>query len=164
MGIDTVKWPEDRHGAKALFDEMPVRLAGMPVKRPNFGGGPYAGVSYGPGNTGILAWVMGTDKEVREPEAALAVMFGMQLACKKGTYIGTATQSRWGTPDMDRKRASGANDALWWFSCLFEGEPASYTGHAIGWVSGDLAWLVTTPEKATTKATLAAMKSARTVP
>ena len=63
------------------------------MKRPNFGGGPYAGVSYGPGNKGgILAWVMGTDKEVREPEAALAVMFGMQLACKKGTYVGTATQ------------------------------------------------------------------------
>ena len=43
-------------------------------------------------------------------------------------------------------------------------EPAPYTGHAVGWVSGDLAWLVTTPDKATTKATLAAMKSARTVP
>jgi hypothetical protein len=38
-------------------------------------------------------------------------------------------------------------------------EPAPYTGHAIGRVSGDLAWLVTSPDKNTTKATVAAMKS-----
>ena len=37
-----------------------------------------------------LAWVMSTDKEVKEPEAALAVMFGMRSACKKDTYVGTA--------------------------------------------------------------------------
>ena len=49
MGIDTVQWPEDRQGAKALFDEMPARLAGMPVKRPNFGVGPYAGSVTAPG-------------------------------------------------------------------------------------------------------------------
>ena len=40
------------------------------------------------------------------------------------------------------------------------GEPKTFTGHAIGWVSGDLAWLVTSPDKTTSKATLAAMKSA----
>jgi len=165
LGIDTVQWPGEHKGAKALFDRMPDRLAGKPMKGPQFSGGPYAGVSYGPPNKGgIVAWVMGTDKEVKEPEAALAVMFGMQLACKKGTYVGTATKSPWGTPDIDRKQASVPEDGLWWFSCAFEGEPVTYTGHAIGWVSGDLAWLVTTPDKVTTKATLAAMKSARTAP
>lgn len=164
LGIDTVQWPGDRKEAKALFVRMPDRLAGKPMKGPKFTG-PYAGVSYGPPNKGgIVAWVMGTDKEVKEPEAALAVMFGMQLACKKGTYVGTATQSQWGTPDIDRKRVSSPEDGLWWFSCTFEGEPASFTGHAIGWVSGDLAWLITTPDKATTKAILAAMKATRTAP
>ena len=143
----------------ALFDEMPARLAGMPVKRPHFGGGPYAGVSYGPGNTGILAWIRGTDKQMRDPKTNLAVVFGMQSACKKGIYIGTATQSQEGTPDIGRKGASGPKDGLWWFSCTFEGEPARYTGRAIGWVSGDLAWLVTSPDKNTSKATIAAMKS-----
>ena len=50
-------------------------------------------------------------------------------------------------------------------SCNFmAGEDTTFSGHAVGWVSGDLAWLVTTPDKATTKATLAAMKSARPVP
>ena len=165
LGIDIAQWPGEPKGAKALFDKMPDRLAGKPMKGPQFDGGPYAGVSYGPPNKGgIVAWVMGTDKEVKEPEAALAVMFGMQLACKKGTYVGTATKSPWGTPEIDRRRASGPDDGLWWFSCTFEGEPATYTGHAIGWVSGDLAWLVTTPDKATTKATIEAMKSARTAP
>ena len=56
--------------------------------------------------------------------------------------------SQGGTPDIGRKGASGPEDGLWWFSCTFEGEPARYTGHAIGWVSGDLAWLVTSPDKA----------------
>jgi hypothetical protein len=55
LGIDKVQWPEDPNGAKALFDEMHARLAGMPVKRPNLGGGPYAGISYGPGKAGIAA-------------------------------------------------------------------------------------------------------------
>jgi hypothetical protein len=52
LGIDKVQWPEDRNRAKAFFDETPARLAGMPVKRPNLGGGPYAGVSYGPWENG----------------------------------------------------------------------------------------------------------------
>jgi len=36
--------------------------------------------------------------------------------------------------------------------------------NAVGWVSGDLAWLVTTPDQALSKATIEAMEATRTVP
>jgi hypothetical protein len=159
MGIDTVEWPGDQDGAQEVFDRMPDELGGMGVKRPHFYG-PSTGVVYGSANTGITAWVMGPDKEMGDdPQANLSVMFGMGMACEKGTYLGTAAQSRWGGgPDGDRKGEFGPDDGLWWFSCDFEaGESETFTGHAIGWVSGDLGWLVTTPGKDTTRATVAAL-------
>ena len=45
LGIDTVKWPEDRKGGKSVFDEMPDQLAGMRGEAPNFAGGPYGGAA-----------------------------------------------------------------------------------------------------------------------
>ncbi len=64
-------------------------------------------------------------------------------------------------PDNDRKGEFGTDDGLWWFSCKFEGgESRTFTGHAIGWVSGDLGWLVTTPDKDTTRLTVSALAKA----
>lgn len=141
-----------------MFDRMPDEIADMRVKRPRFYGAA-TGVVYGPNDRGITAWVQAPDKEMAEARMNLAVMFGMQLACRRGTYAGTAAQSRWGGgPDIDRKGEFGPDDGLWWFSCTFiAGESRTFTGHAIGWVSGDLAWLVTTPDKETARLTIEAM-------
>ena len=119
---------------------------------------------YGP-NTGITAYVMSPDNQVKDPKAVLAAMFGLGAVCNKDTYVGTAPylsgpKPQWGVPGMESEGASGAEGDLWWFSCKFMApESKIYDGHAIGWVSGDLAWLVTTPDRNTTKDTIAAMKS-----
>ena len=164
------QWPGDRKGVQALFDQMPERLAGKPMKGSPMIDGTYAQVSYGPANKGgITVLAASPDKEVKDPRTNLSVTFGMGSVCSKESYVGTApylkgATSRWGIPGWEATGASAPDD-LWWFSCNFmAGEARTFTGHAVGWVSGDLAWLVTTPDKTTTKATLAAMKSARTVP
>jgi hypothetical protein len=160
MGIDTVEWPGDLKRAQALFDRMPDEIAGMRVKRPRFYG-VATGVVYGPGDRGITAWVQGPEKELEDPQANLAVMFGMQMACKKGTYTGTAAQSRWGGgPDIDRKGKSGSEDGLWWFACTFRAGEQNVPGHAVGWVSGDLAWLVAAPDQESARLTVEAMAEA----
>ena len=170
LGIDMVRWPEERPGAKALLDQMPDRLAGKPMKGRPMIDGTYAQVSYGPANRGrITVLATSPDKEVKDPRTNLSVTFGMGSVCSKESYVGTApylkgATSRWGVPGWEATGASAPDD-LWWFSCNFmAGEDRTSTGHAIGWLSGDLAWLVTTPDEATSKATLAAMESARTVP
>jgi len=158
VGIDTVKWPEDRKGGKRVFDRMPDQLAGMRGQHLA------SGVHYGP-NDGVTAFVMSTDNEIKDPKAVLASMFGLGAVCNKDTYVGTAPylggpKSQWGVPGIASEGASGADDNLWWFSCNFKApESRIYDGHAIGWVSGDLAWLVTSPDKNTSKTTVAAMKS-----
>ena len=160
LGIDTVQWPGDLAGAEAVFNQMPDQLAGMPAKPTGQFYGPAAGVHYGPGSTGLTAWAMGTDKQVKDPRAALGVMFGMGLVCVKGTGVGTAPVGRWGTPEIDSPGGSGLDDGLWWFSCDFESESDAYKGHAIGWVSGDLAWLVTTTDRSSTQVTVSALHDA----
>ena len=164
------KWPGDRKGVQALLDQMPERLAGKPMTGRPMSDGTYAQVVYGPPNKGgIAVSVTSPGNEVKDPRTNLSVTFGMGSVCSKDSYVGTApylkgATSRWGIPGWEA-RGSSAPDDLWWFTCNFmAGDDMTFTGHAIGWVSGDLAWLVTTPDKATTKATLAAMKSARTVP
>jgi hypothetical protein len=168
LGIDTVEWPGDVTGAQVVFDQMPDRLAGMRVRR---GGwiGPSTGVQYGPNNTGITAYVMGPEKgtaeeELGAPQGTLMFMFAMGMVCVEDSYVGTAAKRGQGpiaVPDTDKKGEFGPDDGLWWFSCKFEGgESLTFTGHAIGWVSGDLAWLVTTPHKDTTRITIAALINA----
>lgn len=163
MGVDAVQWPGDLANAKKLFARMPNELAGMPGRQPKFYG-PSAGIVYGPMQDGAMAWVMGTDKQVKDPTSVLAVMFGLGLACKKGTYAGTAPPSRWGGgPDMDREHQYDPGKGAWWFSCTIdgaEGDP-QYTGHAVGWVSGDLGWLTTSPDKKTARALTKALIAAR---
>ena len=160
LGIDTVEWPGDLKGAQAVFDQMPEEVAGLPAKPTGRFYGPAAGVHYGPSSTGLTAWVMGTDKQIRDPRVALGVMFGMGLVCVKGTDIGTAPLSRWGTPEIDSPRGSESEGGLWWFACDFESESDAYKGHAIGWVSGDLGWLVTTTDQDTTRAAVSALHDA----
>jgi hypothetical protein len=153
--------------AQAVFDEMPDRLAGMRVRR---GGwmGPSSGVQYGPNNTGVTAYVMGPGEEAAEgemgsPQANLMFMFAMGMVCVDDSYVGTAAKRGQGpdaVPDADTGEF-GPEDGLWWFSCRFEaGESLTIAGHAIGWVTGDLAWLVTTPDRDTTLATVAALDNA----
>jgi hypothetical protein len=168
LGIDTVEWPGDQDGAQAVFDQMPDRLAGMRVKRCGWIG-PSTGVQYGPNNTGVTAYVMGPEEETAEemgeemggPQGTLMFMFAMGMVCVEDSYVGTAAKRGRGqeaVPDVDTKGEFGPEDGLWWFSCKFEGgESLTFTGHAIGWVSGDLAWLVTAPDKDTTRATVAAL-------
>lgn len=163
MGVDVVRWPTTIAAAKPLFKRMPDRIAGWPARRPDFFG-PTAGVVYGPGDRGATAYAMSTDKQVKDPTAVLAFMFGMGLACKKGSYAGTAPSSQYGGgPDIDRHNTFDPNKRAWWFSCTIdgaEGDP-KFTGHALGWVSGDLGWLVTTPKPRITRAVAAALIATR---
>jgi hypothetical protein len=119
-------------------------------------------VFYGEGASGITAYAMGTDADLKDPVDNLAAMFGMGMVCADGTYAGTAAQSPWGGgPDVNRDGAFAADDDMWWFSCDFEaGEAEPFTGHAIGWVSGELAWLVTAPDEDTTEMTITALTEA----
>lgn len=162
FGIEKVGWPGDLEGAKALFDRMPATLNGATLRR-HRSFGDSAGVSYGPqGNSTPTAWVMEADRDLPDAPAVLSVMFGLGLACKEGTYRGTAPQSRWSRgPDFDRD-GDYPTDDLWWFSCTIDGAEGApnFTGHALGWASGDLGWLVTTPDRATTRAMARALISA----
>jgi len=170
LGIDMAQWPRDRKEVQALLDRMPDRLAGKPMKGSAMIDGPYAQVSYGPANKGgITVSATSPDKEVKDPRTNLSVTFGLGSVCSRESYVGTApylkgATSRWGIPGSEATGASAPDD-LWWFACDFmAGEDRTFTGHAIGWVNDDIAWLVTTPDKATSKATIAAMESARSVP
>ena len=158
MGVDTAQWPGTLASAKPLFARMPREIVGMAAHHPDYVGNS-AGVLYGPSANGAEAYVMGTDNEVKDPTAVLSFMFGMGLACKKGSYAGTAPRSRYGGgPDIDFGGVYDPKQA-WWFTCTIdgtEGDP-TFTGHALGWVSGDLAWLVTTPDETTTQTLVTAM-------
>jgi hypothetical protein len=160
LGIDAVQWPGDQDGAQAVLDRMPDELGGMEVERPE-SMGPYTGVMYGSGDSGVLVTVVGPDGDMQDPVDTLAAIFGLGAICLEGTYAGTAAPSEWGGgPDVNRNGV-GPEDGLWWFSCDFEADGTPpVTGHAIGWVSGDLAWLVTTPDQDTTSLTVAALSDA----
>ena len=167
LGIAGVTWPDDRAGVAALLDQMPKRLAGRPMTSGPVDDGFYANVGYGPVNKGgIVVAVISPDSEMKDPKANLSVTFGMGSSCRRDSYAGTApflagSSSRWGVPGWETTDAS-IPGSLWWFTCSSTtGEVESFPGHAIGWVSGDLAWLVTTPDRATTKATLEAMAATR---
>jgi hypothetical protein len=159
MGVDTAQWPGTLAAAKPLFARMPREIAGMAAHYPDYAGNS-VGVTYGPSADGAEAYVMGTDNEVKDPTAVLSFMFGMGFACKKGSYAGTAPPSRYGGgPDIDFGGAYDPKNQAWWFTCIIdgtEGDP-TFTGHALGWVSGDLAWLVTTPDETTTETLVTAM-------
>ena len=159
MGIDSVEWPGKLPEADALFDRMPDELSGVPVKRWR-ASGTSTGVVYGSSGKGATAWVMGPTKGAKTPESALAVMFGLGLDCKKGTYTGTASESPYGGGPA-RQVNGRAGDGMWWFACTMvtggaEGD-AVRTGHAVGWVSDDLAYLTTSPDQRTAESLIEAL-------
>ena len=163
MGIDSVEWPGNLDDAEALLDRMPNQLAGLQVERWRDSGAS-TGVVYGSAGKGATAWVMGPTKGAKTPESALAVMFGLGLDCKKGTYTGTASESPYGGGPA-RQVDGKAGDAMWWFACTMvtggaEGDGLR-TGHAVGWVSDDLAWLTTSPNEGTAKSLIEALVDAR---
>jgi hypothetical protein len=96
---------------------------------------------------------MGPSKEGTDPKGNLQAMFGLGAACKRGAYDGTTGLTEWGVPEGGGL-LSGADP--WWFACEFEAENAQ-TGHAVGWVAGDIAWLVYTPDEAASKVTVNAL-------
>jgi hypothetical protein len=163
MGIDVVAWPGHLQPAKQLFRRMPDELLGARARHPGFYG-PSAGVVYGRQDNESTAYVMGTDKRVKDPTAVLSFMFGMGFACKKDSYLGTAPQSRFGGgPDLDDGKKFDAKKGVWWFSCTIDGAEGNpqLTGYALGWVSGELGYLITSPNKQTAKSLVQAMVAAR---
>ena len=158
-GIDTVDWPEDLEGARALFARMPEELAGMRVERYEAADG--AGVTYGAGAKSTFAEAAPPDGEIKDPRDNLAVMFAIGMSCEKG-YEGTAPEREPG-PESGGGPALGQGnrvEGLWWFSCAAAvAEDGRH--HAIGWVSGDLAWLAVSPDERTSQALIDAMIKAR---
>ena len=124
---------------------MPAEFQTWPVKHPRYFGSS-TGVTYGPASNGASAWSMEADKTVPDAQAALAMMFGMTMACDKTTYRGTAEPERGGLmPGF----GSGDDIEPWWFSCQVTGAEGSpnYSAFAVGWTSGDLGWLVVVPDE-----------------
>jgi hypothetical protein len=162
MGIDTVEWPGNLRDAEALLDRMPDQLAGVPGKqwRAN---GTSAGVAYGATDERATAWVMSTNK-AKTPESTLGVMFGPGVACEKDTFVGTVPELPYGggpALEMDSSAAEGPR----WYACTIEiggaeGD-AKRNAHAVGWVSGDLGWMTTTPDERTSAALIDALIAAR---
>ncbi len=159
QGVGGVEWPGDVQAARQLFGRMPGELGGHPRKVMGGEASNTPGVFYGSFTSGMVAYVMGPSSGVKEPTAALAAMFGMGYTCDRGTYAGTAPQSRYGGPDMARGSRVETDNKLWWFSCDFSGERPSDTGHAVGWVSGELAWLATAPDRETSRSLIDALRA-----
>lgn len=163
MGIDAVEWPSNLQDAGALFSRMPDRLDGAPAKRWE-SGGTSAGIAYGPAQDRATAWVMSPTKATKTPERTLAAMFGPGVACEKGTYSGTVPAAPYGggpALEMDTAERGG----LPWYACTIatggaEGD-LERTAHAVGWVSGDLGWLTTSPDEGTAGSLIKALIAAR---
>lgn len=153
--IEAGEWAVDLGSATEFYDDMPATFQGWKVRHPHYYGSS-TGVEYGPVNTGITAWSMAADKSVPDAKAALAVMFGMGMACDKATYRGTAEPERGGLiPGF----GTDAKVDPWWFACEVagaEGAP-NFRGYAVGWASGDLGWLTVTPDQRTSRELLEVM-------
>jgi hypothetical protein len=135
-------------GAAALYDRMPAKFKTRPVERmPKIKR--MAGVAYGQQADGSMAWSMEAGKSVPDAQTALAMMFGMTMSCDKSTYQGTAIPDRrWG---FGPGYGSGKHADPWWFACQvdgMEGRPKA-RAFAVGWTSGDLGWLMVTPDERT---------------
>lgn len=163
MGIDAVQWPSNLQDAGALFSRMPDQLDGAPAKRWE-SGGMSTGIAYGSAQDRATAWVMSPTKATKTPERTLAAMFGPGVACEKGTYSGTVPAAPYGGgPALEMDTAE--RDGLPWYACRIatggaEGD-AERTAHAVGWVSGDLGWLTTSPDERTANALIEALIAAR---
>lgn len=136
LGIDTVKWPTDQENVRALLQRLPKQVAGFTRK--------------GPGIYGRYKLVLSATsptKEVPDPESMLAASFGLGMVCKPETYVGTATPLQKG---LGPGLGPGRDGELWWFACDVGGVEGGGPGpgFAVGWVSGELAWLLTAPDKA----------------
>ena len=143
-GIADTDWPVDLSGAKALYNRMPVEFNGQQADGGDWGDGT-AGVFYGQAG----AWSMEADG-MPDARAALAMMFGMQMACDKTTYQGAAQPMQGGVlPGY----GSGKTVDTWWFSCQAEGpdEGPENRSFLIGWASGEVGWLVNTPYETTSR-------------
>jgi hypothetical protein len=140
MGVDTVDWPGDVPGGYAVLKRLPRRLAGeqvsvhKPVQNLTL-------ASYGKGDQAATISVMGTDETLKDPQSALSFLFGMVYSCDKSTFVGTAKSDDGGYTPALGNGDSGEEPV--WFSCDVDGAEGSpkFTGQAVGWTSGETAWL-----------------------
>jgi len=84
---------------------------------------------------------MGTTKCLQDAQSALSFLFGMVYSCDKSTYAGTARSDDGGYTPALGNGDSGEEPV--WFSCDVDGAEGSpkFTGQAVGWTSGETAWL-----------------------
>ncbi len=140
MGVDMVDWPVDVPAGYALLQGLPKQLAGrqLSVHRPANG---FTAADYGRGDQAATISVMGTTKTLKDPQSALSFLFGMVYSCDKSTYAGTARSDDGGYTPALGNGDSGEEPV--WFSCDVDGAEGSpkFTGQAVGWTSGETAWL-----------------------
>jgi uncharacterized protein YceK len=137
-GLQDAAWPETLAGVAGLaFPEVGGRSpeVGAPGHRMLY-------ASY-PGGAQVMVFEAGGRTGA---DAMLSAMFGLSYGCARGTFQGTAV----GIGGAATRAADPAT--LPWFTCDVagaEGDP-HFRGHAAGWITGDLAWLVITPSRAET--------------
>ncbi len=141
LGVDSTRWPNTLGEAKALLGRLPRSLADEPLELadPPAEAGEevqVAGAGYGDlGGVQVAGGTMGAHN-------LLSAMFGLAYNCAPGSYAGTARQGE--EPGSGPDVARAPVDKPLWFSCRIAGAEGNgaFTGHAHGWTSGDLAWLV----------------------
>jgi hypothetical protein len=141
--IRAAAWPTDLGSAAALYKHLPATFNTWRAQHPRFAHGTTGVVYDGPRGTGAIAWSLKAGKHVPDARAALAATFGMGRGCDKSTYRGSATPDRGG-----RGPGYGIGEDIdpWWFACHLTDRAHNF---AVGWTSGDLAWLVVTPDEHT---------------
>jgi hypothetical protein len=112
-GIENAAWPQTMKTAGPLFARLPAIDNKM--------------LNVLPAQKGMDASMM------------LAFMFGMNYGCARGSFAGTAVAIEGSHPVRPP-----AGSKVRWFTCQVngaEGDPG-FRGYAVGWASGDIAWLV----------------------
>jgi hypothetical protein len=147
MGVDSVRWPADMASARRLVGTLPPQLDGLRLRGPR-GQGRYLDVTYRAGTRSADLFVMGVGGPVKDPQSAVAVMFGMTLACAPKSYHGTIPKGYGGVPDIGPPADPGRTG---WFTYSVrgaEGDPG-FSGEALGWTSADSGWLITGSDRHT---------------
>ncbi len=148
-----------------LLKRMPDELGGMRRRHREAAEG-LIELEYRAGEDSAAVLVSAADEEVKDARNVLAAMFGLLFGCEKGSYVGTAPQLRGegeqAGPTLVQGGSPNVNDELWWFACPVagaEGDP-TFRGFAIGWASGDIAWLTISPDKTVARRLIAALVEA----
>jgi hypothetical protein len=148
MGVDSVRWPADMASARRLLGTLPNRLDRMRRRGPRGEGG-YLDVTYRAGTRSAVLFVMGVGGPVKDPQSAVAVMFGMTLSCAPKSYVGSIPKGYRGYEPEIGPPADPARTG--WFTCSVrgaEGDPG-FRGEALGWTAANSGWLITGSDRHT---------------